>query len=348
MNEYFKILREVNQSTTQLLAAEYHGLESIEIQDAAKSLQESVKPCLNELKESALKLQQLLDASLKTLDHAEDVWQSKQRIAEASQYVIWEQIADLTSTHFRVRKKIKEGKTIILKEVKNLLEEIITGCKKKYFTDKNGKFIDSIGWGDKDNFSKDVQEQVKNFSNEVDKKLIELLDQNIYQVELGRFIELLKNENYIILFDDKNTQYYRSRFDYFIKILNGKFCRTLNILGGIFDEQCIIQTLYNQASPILTSWKKKLIGNISWKEVDDFEKEMLKNTKQRVETILDDRLDLAIKTIEESLDFCNIFLELRNKYQQETTEKRLIEKAWIDNQYQLLSGIQKQTLKIID
>ena len=27
-------------------------------------------------------------------------------------------------------------------------------------------------------------------------------------MELCRFIELLKNENYIILFDDKNTQYF--------------------------------------------------------------------------------------------------------------------------------------------
>ena len=347
MNEYFKILQKINQSTTQLLLGEYHGLVSLEIQDAARSLQKSVQPCLHELKESALRLKQLVNTSLETLDHAEDVCQSKQRIAEASQSVIWEYIADLTSTHFRVRKKIKEGKTIILEEVKNLLEEIITRCKKKYFTDKNGKLIDSIGWGDKDNFSKDVQEQVKNFSNEVDKKLIELLDQNIYQVELCRFIELLKNENYIILFDDKNTQYYRSRFDYFVKIINGKFCRTLNILGGIFEEQCIIQTLYNQASPILISWQKKLIGNISWKEVDNFEKEMLKNTQQRVETILDDRLDLAIKIIEESIDFYNFFLELQNKYQQETPEKRLIEKTWIDNQHQLLSGIQEQILKIV-
>ena len=74
---------------------------------------------------------------------------------------------------------------------------------------------------------------------------------------------------------------------------------------------------------------------------------MLKNTQQRVETILDDRLDLAIKIIEESIDFYNFFLELQNKYQQETPEKRLIEKTWIDNQHQLLSGIQEQILKIV-
>jgi hypothetical protein len=348
MNEYFKILQGVNQSTAQLLLGEYHGLVSLEIQDAARSLQKSIQPCLDELKESALKLQQLVDTSLKTLEHAEDVWQSKQRIAEASQSAIWEQVADLTGTHFRTKKKIKEGKTIILEQVKNLLEKIITECKKEHFTDKNGKFIDSIGWVDKDNFNKDIQERMKNFSNEVDKKLLELLDQNIYQRELDRLIDSLKNENCIILFDAKNTQHYMNRFDYFVKIINGKFCRTLNILGGIFEEQCIIQTLYNQASPILTSWQKKIIGNISWKEVDDFEKEMLKNTQQRIETILDDRLDIAIKTIEESIDFYNVFLELQNKYKQETPETRLTEKVWIDNQYQLLSDIQKQILKIIE
>ena len=75
---------------------------------------------------------------------------------------------------------------------------------------------------------------------------------------------------------------------------------------------------------------------------------MLKNTQQRIETILDDRLDIAIKTIEESIDFYNVFLELQNKYKQETPETRLTEKVWIDNQYQLLSDIQKQILKIIE
>ena len=88
--------------------------------------------------------------------------------------------------------------------------------------------------------------------------------------------------------------------------------------------------------------------HFSLKEVDDFEREVKKKVKNRIEMILDDRLKFAIKTIEESLDFYNIFLELQNKYKQETPEKRLIEKAWIDNQYQLLSGIEKQILKIIE
>ena len=351
MNEYFKILREVNKSTTQLLAAEYHGLESIEIQDAAKSLQESVKPCLNELKESALKLQQLLDTSLKTLDHAEDVWQSKKRIAEASQSVIWEQVADLTAIHFRIKKKIKDNQVNILKKVEDSLKEMITRYKKKYFTDKDGNFIASIGWGDKDNFNKDIRDQMRNFSIEVDTKLLKLLNENIYQLELSRFIDSLKIENYIILFDTKSTQDYTSRFSYLTKVINEKFCgklNTLDTLGETIEKQYIIDNLYNQAIPILTSWQKRLIGNISLKEVDDFEKEVKKKVKNRVEMILDDRLKFAIKTIEESLDFYNIFLELQNNYQQETPEKRLIEKAWIDNQYQLLSGIQKQILKIIE
>ncbi|MEB3188910.1 MAG: hypothetical protein VKL42_01030 [Snowella sp.] len=348
MNEYFKVLQQVNQSTTQLLAGEYHGLVSLEIQNAARSLQKSVQPCLDELKESALRLKQLVNTSLETLDHSEDVWQSKQRIAEASQFVIWEQVADLTATHCRIKKKIREGKTIILEEVENLLKEMIAECKKEYFTDKNGKLIDSIGWGNKDNFSKDIQEKVKNFSGEVDKKLLELLDQNIHQMELVRFIEFLKNEDYIVLFDNENAQCYRNKFDYFSKTINEKFCRILNTLGGVFEEQSVIQTIYNQAMPTLISWQKKLIGNISRKEVDDFEKEILKNTQQRVETILDDRLEFAIKTIEESLEFCNTFLELRNKYQQEKPEKKLIEKTWIDDQYKLLSGIQEKIIKIIE
>jgi hypothetical protein len=343
MNEYFKILQEVNQSTKQLLAAEYHGLESIEIQDAAKSLQESVKPCLDELKKSALKLQQLLDTSLKTLDHAEDVWQGKQRIAEASQSIIWEQVADLTGIHFRVKKQIREHQVIILEEVENSLKEIITKCKKKYFVDKNENNIASIGWGDKDNFNKYIRYWMTDFSNEVDKKLIKLLNEDIYQLELSRLIDSSKIETYISLFDSKSTQNYRSRFDYLTKINNEKFCDTLNKIGGICEEPSIIQTLYNQATPILISWQKRF-GTISWNEVSDFEKEILKHTQQRVNIILDDRREFAIKTIEESIDFYHNFIELQNRYKQETSEKQLVEKTWIDDQNQLLNRIQEQIL----
>ena len=150
------------------------------------------------------------------------------------------------------------------------------------------------------------------------------------------------------MFDAKNTQYYTNRFNSLAKVVDEKFCGELNALGGIFEQRYVIQTLYNQTISILTSWQKRLIGNISWKEVDDFEKEVKKKVENRVEMILVDRLEFAIKTIEEGLDFYNMFLELQNKYKQETPETRLIEKAWIDNQYQLLSGIEKQILKIIE
>jgi inorganic pyrophosphatase/exopolyphosphatase len=125
---------------------------------------------------------------------------SKQRIAEASQSVIWEQVADLTGIHFRIKKQIRERQVIILEEVKNSLKEIIAKCKKKYFTDKNKNHIASIGWGDKDNFNKDIRYWMTNFSNEVDKKLIELLSENIYKLELIRLIDSSKIETYISLF----------------------------------------------------------------------------------------------------------------------------------------------------
>ena len=83
---------------------------------------------------------------------------------------------------------------------------------------------------------------MRNFSIEVDTKLLKLLNENIYQLELSRFIDSLKIENYIILFDTKSTQDYTSRFSYLTKVINEKFCgklNTLDTLGETIDKQII-------------------------------------------------------------------------------------------------------------
>ena len=86
MDDHLKTFENVNQSVEQLLKNKHH---SSEIKQSAISLRKSVQPCLEELRQSAAKLKILLKAGFDDLDHAEDVWHSKPKIAGVATDKIW-------------------------------------------------------------------------------------------------------------------------------------------------------------------------------------------------------------------------------------------------------------------
>jgi hypothetical protein len=85
MNDYFNTFQDIDQSVEQLLMDEH---KSLEIKQSAASLKDSVKPCIEELKQSATRLKGLVQMGFDDLYHAEDIWNSKPRIAEAATYEI--------------------------------------------------------------------------------------------------------------------------------------------------------------------------------------------------------------------------------------------------------------------
>lgn len=99
MNTYSKTFQNITQSVEQLLMNEYNSLE---IKQSAISLRESVQPCIEEVKQSAATLKGLVQVGLDNLHHAEDVWNSKPRIAEAAKQEIWEQIGELSGRDIRI------------------------------------------------------------------------------------------------------------------------------------------------------------------------------------------------------------------------------------------------------
>ncbi len=92
MNDYFKTFQNITQSAAQMTV----DSSSIEIKQSAAKLKESVQPCFEELSQSANKLKELVKVSFAELEHAEDVWNSKPRIAQAPTLEILEQMGELT------------------------------------------------------------------------------------------------------------------------------------------------------------------------------------------------------------------------------------------------------------
>lgn len=85
MNDYFKMFQNIDQSVEQILTDEHHSLE---IKQSTTNLGKSVQPCFKELKQSVNNLKELVQECSNEVYRAEDVWNSKPRIAQATTYNI--------------------------------------------------------------------------------------------------------------------------------------------------------------------------------------------------------------------------------------------------------------------
>ena len=74
--------------------------------------------------------------------------------------------------------------------------------------------------------------------------------------------------------------------------------------------------------------------------------EYLHDTKNQINLIFDN-LKLAIKIIEDDIEFYNHFLELQTRYKQEATIQIAAEKSWIDGQRQALMMLQNNITDIL-
>ena len=130
MNEYLRSFQSIIQSVEPLVRDDYNSLE---IRQSAASLKHSVEPCFKELKQSATKLNGLVQVCFNDLSHAEDVWNSKQRITGVPTHEIWEQVGDLSGSSFRIRLLGSQCKSEAVKQVKDSWSKRFLSVRLKCF-----------------------------------------------------------------------------------------------------------------------------------------------------------------------------------------------------------------------
>ncbi|MFM6397635.1 MAG: hypothetical protein ACKPFF_13240, partial [Planktothrix sp.] len=132
MNEFLKVFESITEST---VSVQNNPGESSELQQSATELNQSIKFCTEELKQSATRLKELMVVSYKDLDYAEDVWNSKARIMSVPKSELWEQIGELTAIDFRIRDLQKKCETEVIQEIKNLWLNQCEQLKETWFKD---------------------------------------------------------------------------------------------------------------------------------------------------------------------------------------------------------------------
>lgn len=333
MNEYLKVFQALTQFSDRLLAEEH---QSLEIKHSATQLSLDVEPCIQEIKQSALRLNGFLQVCFKDVSHAEDVWNSKPRIARASPVEIWEQIGELSGCDVRIRSLGKQGQYDAVVKVRKAWSDKATKLKNQWFLwDKNYKVFqrDTIGFFEKDNLHKELR-------NEVDyqaERVILIMENELHLIfkEL-QSIDIEKIEFCIECFDLNSQSRFRERLQSIGGEIVSKFTEPLKYLPDS-SVKTFKETL---KAPVEVLVHKSKMG-ISLVDFEDSCKVIGSIMDSLILAIFEERMKLAIQTVEKAMRFYNNFLEKQARYQQETPEQRSAEKDWIEYQRQQLREVQQ-------
>jgi hypothetical protein len=328
MNEYLRAFQDITQSAEQLLTDEHNSLE---IKQSATSLRKSVQPCIEELKQSATKLKGLVHGCFNDLYHAEDVWHSKPRIAQAAKHEIWEQLGEMSGRSIKIRHLANQCKIEAIKRANQSLDERIEFLRKKWFIDSKGNSRKGIGFGDKEGFIKQFYPKFDYQYDEMNRILKTGLGL-VYQEILSIQVESIQCS--VSLLDNRNKSHYSNQIDFLISELETKFTEpTKHLPNSLIDFKSAIK-------PDVKALVDKGWGDIYWEDVVKFKDKVYSKIEKFITEIFDDRVKLVTEALEQVLAFYNDFLERQERYQQETPEQRQAEKAWIDQQRRELEQVQ--------
>ncbi|MBW4548215.1 MAG: TerB family tellurite resistance protein [Symplocastrum torsivum CPER-KK1] len=285
-----------------------------------------------ELKESAKKLKELVQACLDELRQAEDVWDSKTRISEIAQEDICEQIGEISGRDFKILQLGKQCKLQAAEQIKKSWEERIERLRKKWFVDAKQQSKKGIGWNEKEGFIKDIRPQIDSQSSDLTVTVRQSLSV-VYQEVADTNLELI--ERCLNLLDQNAKTELSYQINSILNDLKTKFC---NIKEHPPSEAKVFRVAVSSPLGALVN---KGWGDIYWEEIVKFKNEVSSTIDDIVTAIFDDRVKLATQALAKVISFYDDFLERQERYQQETPEQRDVEKAWIAQKRNELERMQK-------
>lgn len=295
MNEYLMAFQNVTQSVDLLLANKYN---SVEIKQSARNLRKSAQPCIKELEQLATRFKELLQIGFNDLEHAEDVWNSKSRIAQAPTHDIWEQLGELTGRYIKIVDLESQCRAQAVKKAIKSWSNRVEILKKKWFFDSNKQFRKGIGWVDKDGFSKNIYPEIDSLSQELSLIIRHNL-MLIFHQEIDA-IHLEPIQNCISFLDQQTKADFSTQIDLLASEIRTKFESSTNHN---------LKGFTNTVSPAIGALVNQGWGDIYWEQVLKFKNEVSVKIEERIAVIFDDRVKLVTQALTLAIAFYNDFLE---------------------------------------
>lgn len=330
MNEFLKAFQNIAQYSA-LVAADDD--KSLEIKKSATTVIKSVQPGFDELRESATRLEKVVQKCRNDIDRAEDVWTCKLGIIQASKQEIWQQLGELSGCHVRINELGRQCQSSASAQSQDYWDKIFdVRVKQKWFIDAAKKHKKGIGWKEKDDFIKDipiVMNLVCMEIHQIIKRSLDLVDQDLSTINLKVLTQYFQNL-------DKQTK----------DVWNHQINFTFSQIANKFEQPTVYlpentKSLRSVLILAMDNLSKYRLGDLLWEEVVNFKKQVSTAIDNFINAIFDDRLKLGSQALVKAMRFYNEFLEKQDRYQQETPAQRQAERAWIDAQWAEIKKLEK-------
>ncbi|MEQ9357638.1 hypothetical protein [Coleofasciculus chthonoplastes] len=317
-----------------------------------------------ELQQSATKIKESLQVCLNELDQAETVWNTKPKIAKLAKQEILEKLGECSGLYVKICNLDDKLKNQTIEQAKiswqEWLDKLKEDLKEEWFSDVS---LEEQKVEDKNKlaryyakeFSQDLMAEVDNWFNDLIKLNIQCIDQDL-EIILEHLI-LFNQEitpdcgTHIIneIEEIKKNLYSTTEelHDYF-----GGNESESDLLGWIVDGTGFI--VGSVTSGIAGVFKfggrgndapqpsiKQKIFEKGWERLEQSQDEILNKIKEILVLVIDKKIQSATDIAEQAVSFYEEFLQRQDRYQEETEQQRNAEKAWISQQRQELEKVQK-------
>jgi hypothetical protein len=285
------------------------------------------------LRQSAWKLKDLVDNCYCDVDYARDVWNSKQRIMVVPSAEIWEEIGNWSGLSVRIRNLYNQSKLETLAVVKKSCFARVEKLTREFFIDYNGKKKKGLNIFEKDNliksFDSTIQAQIGGIKTILSENILLIIRKFLPRLSI---IDKCANQ-----LDKVKKITINNKINSISKSLDSLVEREFGNDFYVYKVNIWIDYIRNAPQDLA---KQGALG-ISQEQFSQADNKVSENFEKIVIAIFDELWRLINNAIQEAMLFYNDFLEIQNRYQQETSEQRQAEKDWIENQRQELIQIKK-------
>ncbi|HEY9710857.1 MAG TPA: dynamin family protein [Oculatellaceae cyanobacterium] len=331
-----------------------------------------------EIKQSATKINDLIQLSLEGLHQAEEILEGKLKLSETEKQKLLEQIGEASGRNVKLRILAEKLRKEAIQEAvkswghwKNGLSERMAEKSKQWRSEHSHIFSqDKLAQDYVDQFIRDIQEEIDEWGNtQLGNEII-----NPKMVVLGREIinELEALQQNLKLLGQQISDNFSLQLDFIIGGLDWKISGAGGFLGGLGAGGALAGLLaftgVGAIPLILAVLATSLTGSVGFGllDIDDiqskikskvcevgfqkFEESKIKVADQLYEIICSafrSRAETANTAIKQIISSYENLLEQQEKADAETLEQRQAEKAWIAHKRQELEQVQKNIEAIL-
>ncbi|NJR49993.1 MAG: hypothetical protein HC780_10935 [Leptolyngbyaceae cyanobacterium CSU_1_3] len=356
MTEFLKLFQRIAATTDLTLSEE---LKSQEIQHSAAQLSQTIQPCLDELYRAAVVLQELLQPCLAELAQAEAVWKSKPQIMSASAIAVREHVGHLSGYCFKLQRLKLTLIQTVTEEAKNSWQTRAETIKEKWFVDQASRNPKGVNLPDKERFIQVLNEELDSASIALGENLKESFQPIQAQLQL---LQLSKVQDHLDLLDAQRCSEYEpllsslnlshlylkleKPYSYLPDGTQNLLNTAASLLEKLTDQGFLVGN--TPAKAMMKSWMGHGFLPLTWEHFSQFSKEIDVAIAQIAKAIVEDRIELILQLLNQSIQFYDDFLEQQQRYQQETPDQRQSEQNWLMTRRQDLEQVRDDAARVID